>query len=149
MENINFAEIEKVALKVINNAVFGLKSYFIASYPGFNDFGLKKTEFTDRTRIIAEDLRQVVGSVYLGKILSGVCKEIISDWQDSMLASGKRFKDGDNERLVTEFTEIRGVLLAIGKDEEGENLSKLYTNLVTKSAEKTLNIIKMLGINNA
>ena len=147
--NVTFVEVEKVCLKVINNAVFGLKSYFLASYPGFGEFSVKKGEFNERMRIIADDLRGVVGSVYLGKVLSGVCKEIITDWQDSMLTAGRRFKEGDNERLVTEFTEIRDILMSVGKDEEGENLSKLYINLVTKSSEKTLNLIKMLGINNS
>jgi hypothetical protein len=66
-----------------------------------------------------------------------------------MLTGGRRIKEVDNQRLVTEFTEIRNTLLALGKDEEGENISKLYNNLVTKSSEKTLNLIKMLGINNA
>jgi hypothetical protein len=136
-------------LQVINNAVVGLKSYFLASYPGFGDYSAKKTEFNERITFIAEDLRKVVGSVYLGKVLSGVCREIVSDWQESMLTGGRRIKDGDNERWVTEFTEIRDILLALGKDDQGENISKLYINLVTKSSEKTLNLIKMLGINNA
>jgi hypothetical protein len=148
-ERVDFTEIEKQCLKVINKAVVGLKSYFLASYPGFGDYSAKKVEFNERIRLIAEDLRGVVGSVYLGKVLSGVCREIVSDWQDSMLTGGRRIKDGENQRLVTEFTEIRDILLSLGKDEEGENISKLYINLVTKSSEKTLNLIKMLGINNA
>lgn len=148
-EEVNFSQIEKQCLQVINNAVIGLKSYFLASYPGFGDYSVKKVEFNERISMLAEDLRKVVGSVYLGKVLSGVCREIVSDWQENMLTGGRRIKEGDNERWVTEFTEIRDILLALGKDEHGDNISKLYINLVTKSSEKTLNLIKMLGINNA
>ena len=79
-ERVDFTPIEKMCMKVINNAVVGLKSYFLASYPGFGDYSTKKVEFNERIRLLAEDLRGVVGSVYLGKVLSNVCREIVSDW---------------------------------------------------------------------
>lgn len=77
---VSFNLVEQMSLKVITSCLQGLKSYFVASYPGFQEFSVKKGEFTERMRLLAEDLKAVVGSVYLGKVLSGVCKEIISDW---------------------------------------------------------------------
>ena len=136
-------------MKVITNCVSGLKNYFVAAYPGFSEFSAQKAEFSERMRLLSEDLKSVVGGVYLGKVLSGVCKEIIADWQDGLLTAGKKYKEGDYERIITEFTEIKDILLLIGKDEGGENVSKLYVNLVTKSCEKTLILVKMLGMNNA
>lgn len=37
----------------------------------------------------------------------------------------------------------------MGKDEDGEVISRLYINYVNKTSQKTTAIIKMLGINNA
>lgn len=37
----------------------------------------------------------------------------------------------------------------LGKDKNGEVFSRLYTNYVNKTSQKTTAIIKMLGINNA
>lgn len=146
---VNFNQVDSTAMKVITNCVSGLKNYFVATYPGFSEFSSKKAEFSERMRLLAEDLKSVVGSVYLGKVLSGVCKEIITDWQEGLLTAGKKYKEGDYERIITEFTEIKDILLVLGRDDGGENVSKLYVNLVTKSCEKTLILVKMLGMNNA
>ena len=45
--------------------------------------------------------------------------------------------------------EIKGELEQLGKNEDGELISKLYMGIVAKTTEKTTAIIQMLTINNA
>jgi len=50
---------------------------------------------------------------------------------------------------MKDFTEIKGVLQNIGKNEKGEAVSKLFSNYVEKATKKTISIIKLIGMSNS
>lgn len=173
-DKIDFSEEEELGLAILNEMVNGIKTLVestidssISSFmskiswekfeSGVSEASMYVVEIRERLQTVVGNVRGNISDVYMTKLLNTICSSTNKKFIAAVLKM-KKISDMGIQQLLCgkfssliflDFTEIKNSLHKLGKDENGEIFSRLYTNYVNKTSQKTTAIIKMLGINNA
>ena len=104
-------------------------------------------EIKDSIKPLVDSLKGKVSSLHMTKILNIICQTLNQKYVASLLKLKKVSDHGINQ-LQRDFARIRQELEELGKNEDGEPISKIYGKFVHSTSEKATKIIQLLGIHN-
>lgn len=163
-EKIEFGHEEELILRLINGIVDSLKRLIdqpveqcIGNFISRANWDLKDSAILDSSAYIRDVRAQVSGvvdlmrgnvaSIYFAKVLNSFCK-IINDHFVNAVFKIKKFSSQGIQQLILDFNELKSIMQALGVDQDGEPVSKLFTIFIDKISKRTVSIIKLLGMDN-
>ncbi len=160
-EQVEFTKEEDACLELINEMIVMFKKIVDANleksltvqmgkvnWEKFDEHSAESSRYVqevrEQLRGIVDAIRGKVGVVHFTKILNTMCQTLNQKFVNSVLKI-KKTTDAAINQLQRDFGEICKELEALGKNEEGEMISKIYAKFVQTTAEKASSIIKLMG----
>lgn len=163
-EQIEFNHEEETCLEMVNELIVmikkiaetSLETIFVGqfakvSWDKFDDFNADTSKYVldvrDAVKPIIDQLRGKVSALHLTKILNNVCQTLNQKYVAAVLKL-KKVSDGGVNQLQRDFVKLRQELENMGKNEDGEPISKIYSKFVQTTSEKATKIIQLLAAHN-
>jgi RINT-1 / TIP-1 family len=163
-EQVEFSHEEETCLELINELIVMIRKVAETSLENvFNQqfakvawdrFDISNSDTSKYVHDIIEAIRPVVdllrgkvGVLHLTKILNNICQTLIQKYVAAVLKL-KKVSDGGVNQLQRDFVKLRQELENMGKNEEGEPISKIYSKFVQTTSEKATKIIQLLAVHN-
>lgn len=163
-EQVEFGHEEETCLELINELIVMVKKiaetsleaifnqqFAKVSWDRFDTANAETSryvlEIRDAIKPIVDMLRGKVGVLHLTKILNNICQTLNQKYVAAVLKL-KKVSDGGVNQLQRDFIKLRKELEDMGKNEEGEPISKIYSKFVETTSEKATKIIQLLAVHN-
>ena len=101
-------------------------------------------ETREALRGVVDNIKGKVGVVHFTKILNMICQTVNLKFVSNVLKM-KKVSEGGISQLHVDFSLMYKDLEALGKNEDGEMISKIYAKYVQSVSDKSNSIIKILS----
>jgi hypothetical protein len=165
IEQVEFNKEEDSCLELINEIIVMIKKIAETSlentlnnsmskvpWEKLDDFANEPNRYVhdikDIVKSIVEIIRGKIGVVHFTKILNVIC-QVVNQRFIASIFKLKKISDSGIQQLQCDFTELRNDMEQVGKNKDGEPISKIYSKFVASTCEKGHSIIRALGMSNS